>query len=68
MVNGPDMNREPCPDRILEDAGGAFGHGGVRKLWLGHDGRALLERVGNVAKPRPLETHRRCVNLLRTSR
>ncbi|KAG2540083.1 mitochondrial import inner membrane translocase subunit TIM17-2-like [Panicum virgatum] len=29
MVNGPDMNREPCPDRILEDAGGAFAMGAV---------------------------------------
>ena len=29
MVGAPDMNREPCPDRILEDAGGAFGMGAV---------------------------------------
>ncbi|RLN43511.1 mitochondrial import inner membrane translocase subunit TIM17-2-like [Panicum miliaceum] len=29
MVSAPDMNREPCPYRILEDAGGAFGMGAV---------------------------------------
>ncbi|RLN15801.1 mitochondrial import inner membrane translocase subunit TIM17-2-like [Panicum miliaceum] len=29
MVSASDMNREPCPYRILEDAGGSFGMGAV---------------------------------------
>lgn len=26
---GPDFGREPCPDRIVDDIGGAFGMGAV---------------------------------------
>ncbi len=34
---GVDHGREPCPDRILDDIGGAFGMGAVgAPLWLSH--------------------------------
>ncbi|EER92127.1 hypothetical protein BDA96_01G360700 [Sorghum bicolor] len=29
MTSSPDLNRQPCPDRILEDVGNAFGMGAV---------------------------------------
>jgi import inner membrane translocase subunit TIM17 len=29
MTSSPDLNRQPCPDRILEDVGNAFGMGTV---------------------------------------
>ena len=36
MSYGPDTNREPCPDRIVDDAGGAFAMGALGgSVWHG---------------------------------
>jgi hypothetical protein len=49
-----------------EDARRSIRSGRVRKRGVGHGRRALLVWVGNVAKPRPLETRAGRVNRLRT--